>query len=385
MMKPEEAWIQLTDIETGAAIRPHASSIQWNDYRKRWVMIVEQAGGSSSEIGEIWYAEADTPIGPWVYARKIVTHDKQSFYNPNHLSFFDQDGGRLIYFDGTYSADFSGNPEKTPRYEYNLIIYRLALDDARLSLPAPVYRVKEKDAAPRLLMREGVAMGRVWKLIEEMAFFAVPPGRSRPGLIPIFATSRSGRMALRAGASLQTNGEPLFFALPATNAPSAIESLTGPWRVTGKIEDGNDFSFDLQLVQDGRTIRAAKEVGESVTGTFDNGRLEMKTTQGGHPLLLTGLLRDRTLSGEWNQLGGDARGTWSANPVEPTPTTDRSAAVVALYEYEHPDGQRIYSTNPALKDGNMKRAAAPLCSVWRNPMALLILEPNAQPILPGQR
>ncbi|MCI0538193.1 MAG: DUF4185 domain-containing protein, partial [Verrucomicrobiales bacterium] len=153
-MKPEEAWMQLTDIETAMSIRPHASSIQWNDYRKRWVMIVEQAGGSSSEIGEIWYAEADTPLGPWVYARKIVTHDRQSLYNPNHLSFFDQDGGRLIYFDGTYSADFSGNPEKTPRYEYNLIMYRLALDDARLNLPAPVYRVKQKDGSPGYRLRE---------------------------------------------------------------------------------------------------------------------------------------------------------------------------------------------------------------------------------------
>jgi hypothetical protein len=384
-MKPEEAWMQLTDIETAAPIQPHASSIQWNDYRKRWVMIVEQAGGSSSHIGEIWYAEADTPIGPWVYARKIVTHDKQSFYNPNHLSFFDQDGGRLIYFDGTYSADFSGNPEKTPRYEYNLIMYRLALDDARLSLPAPVYRVKRKDGSPSYRLREGIEADQLWKEIEEAAFFAVPPDRSRPGLIPIFAATQNGHTVLQAGASPDATSQPLFFALPATNAPSAIESLTGPWKTTAKVKDGDEFSFELQLVQDGRTVRSTKGVKEPAIGTFGNGRLELKMTQGGHPLLLTGQLRDRTLSGEWKQSDGDARGIWSAHPVEPPPTADRSPAVVALYEYERPNGQRIYSTNPALKDGDVKRNAAPLCSVWRNPMALLILEPNTQPVPPGQR
>ena len=43
-------------------------------------------------LGEIWYAEADTPLGPWVYARKIVTHEKYSFYNPRHHPMFDQAG-----------------------------------------------------------------------------------------------------------------------------------------------------------------------------------------------------------------------------------------------------------------------------------------------------
>jgi len=47
-------------------------------------------------------------------------------------SFFDQEGGRIIYFEGTYTASFSGARELTPRYDYNQILYRLRLDDPRL-------------------------------------------------------------------------------------------------------------------------------------------------------------------------------------------------------------------------------------------------------------
>jgi hypothetical protein len=44
----------------------------------------------------------------------------------------------VIYFEGTYTHDFSGNPETTPRYEYNQVMYRLDLGDVRTALPRPV-------------------------------------------------------------------------------------------------------------------------------------------------------------------------------------------------------------------------------------------------------
>jgi len=47
-------------------------------------------------------------------------------------SFFDREGGRIIYFEGTYTATFSGAKELTPHYDYNQILYRLRLDDPRL-------------------------------------------------------------------------------------------------------------------------------------------------------------------------------------------------------------------------------------------------------------
>jgi hypothetical protein len=105
--------------------------VRWNLYRQRFVLIAVEIFGRSM-LGEVWYSEAEKPRGPWPRARRIVTHDKYSFYNPVHHDFFDRDGGRMIYFEGTYSHTFSGRTEPTPRYDYNQIMYRLDLDDPRL-------------------------------------------------------------------------------------------------------------------------------------------------------------------------------------------------------------------------------------------------------------
>lgn len=131
VIKPREAYALPSDVETGEPVELHGGSVRWNAYRKRYILIAVQSAGRSF-IGEVWYSEADSPHGPWSQARRIVTHDKYSFYNPVQHSFFDQDGGRQIYFEGTYTHTFSGNPLPTPRYDYNQILYRLDLNDERL-------------------------------------------------------------------------------------------------------------------------------------------------------------------------------------------------------------------------------------------------------------
>ena len=97
-------------------------------------MIASQVGAKQSYLGEVWYAESDHLEGPWMNARKVVTHDKYTFYNPAHHPFFDQQGGRLIYFQGTYATTFSAAKSPTPRYNYNQIMYRLDLSHPRMSL-----------------------------------------------------------------------------------------------------------------------------------------------------------------------------------------------------------------------------------------------------------
>jgi len=134
-LKPEEALLQLRDHATGKPVLAHRGSVYRNRYRRRWVMIATESMGTSF-LGEVWYAEADTPVGPWGHATKIVTHEKYSFYNPKQHPMFDQDGGRTIFFEGTYTHTFSGNPDQTPRYDYNQIMYRLDLSDPRLALPS---------------------------------------------------------------------------------------------------------------------------------------------------------------------------------------------------------------------------------------------------------
>lgn len=103
-----------------------SGSVAWNPYRKKWVMIAVQSWGSSL-LGEIWYVEAESLEGPWHRPTKVVSHRNYSFYNPRHHPYFDQAGGREIYFEGTYTKMFSGTKVGTPRYDYNQIMYKLDL------------------------------------------------------------------------------------------------------------------------------------------------------------------------------------------------------------------------------------------------------------------
>ncbi len=129
----DQARYQLTDA-AGKPVTIHGASINWNDYRQKWIMIGLQSGdrGAPSMLGEVWYAEADTPTGPWRKAVKIVSHPKYSYYNPRHHIFFDQEDGRIIYFEGTYTHTFSGSSVQTPRYDYNQVMYRLDLGSPEL-------------------------------------------------------------------------------------------------------------------------------------------------------------------------------------------------------------------------------------------------------------
>ena len=222
-IKPEEALWQLRDSDTGQAIAAMAASVFWNDFRQRWVMLVEQ-------FGQVWYAEGDTFVGPWVYAKKIVTHDRYSFYNVTQHPYFDQDGGRLIYFEGTYTDTFANPPDITPRYNYNQIMYRLTLDDPRLFLPVPVYRVIGANGLASYQLREEVARQNGWQRIEEIPFFAVAPNRKREGLVAIYAVANQsaigGELVLQrdlpAGKNAQVN--PLFYALPAEDGGKNVPS-----------------------------------------------------------------------------------------------------------------------------------------------------------------
>jgi hypothetical protein len=228
-MKAEEGLLQLRDRDTDKPVQAHAGSVYWNDHRKRWVMITCQFGGTSL-LGETWYAEADSPVGPWVYAVKVVTHDRYSFYNPKQDPMFDKDGGKTIFFEGTYTQTFSGNPDATPRYDYNQILYRLDLSDPRLAIPTPVYDVSDGDAPE--------------------AFATALPGKGKDARIAFLAPDRPfrGGVAVLAGKDgLHVGGADekgaLFYALPpdAKDAPAGARPLYEYRRKDG---DRRAYSID---------------------------------------------------------------------------------------------------------------------------------------------
>ncbi len=212
-LKEEKNDTHLYDVTSGRKVIPHGGSVYFNTWRNKWIMITVQQNGDSSHLGEVWYAEADTPVGPWTYARKIVTHNKYTFYNPMHHPYFDKDSGRVIFFEGTYSNSFSGSDKNpTPRYDYNQIMYRLNLDDPRLALPVAVYQVREKQGQSNYLLRDGVEKANKWDSVESIPFYAVEPQRAHSDLIPIYADK--GRTIKLIAEHPDASAEPLFYALP---------------------------------------------------------------------------------------------------------------------------------------------------------------------------
>ncbi|MDB5353276.1 MAG: hypothetical protein JWN86_4523 [Planctomycetota bacterium] len=211
-----ESLAQIRDESNGRAVLPHRGSVNWNAFRRRWVMIFTESGEDFAQsveispLGEIYFAEADTPLGPWRYARKVVTHRdgdlRYSFYNPKHHPFFDKDGGKTIFFEGTYTTSFSGNDDPTPRYDYNQVMYKLDLGRPEVSLPVPVYELSEAGAAGPI----SPAGGDLQKTGRPIAFYAL----DRPGIgtQPIYAApNAAGGMDLSPG---RGPGEPLFHGVP---------------------------------------------------------------------------------------------------------------------------------------------------------------------------
>lgn len=122
----------LQDAGSEARIQPHSGSIAWSPYRKRWVSVFMQQFGKPSVFGELWYAEADAPTGPWGPATKVLTHANYTFYNPRLWGEFAAADSPVLLFEGTYTEQFAKSPVATARYDYNQILYRIDLDDPKL-------------------------------------------------------------------------------------------------------------------------------------------------------------------------------------------------------------------------------------------------------------
>ena len=170
-------------------------------------------------------------MGPWIYARKIVTHEKYDFYNPKHHPFFDKEGGRVIYFEGTYVNTFSGNPEKTPRYDYNQIMYKLDLSDERLALPVPVYRLPGKDEAS------------LFATLKHL------PARQRPGSIAFFPLDQpaAGIIAVRQETDVAGGGRLVAIGATETTGDTSTVAFLRVARWAGESTRNNRSAVRVYL------------------------------------------------------------------------------------------------------------------------------------------
>ncbi len=233
------------DLRGKSVYMAHSGTTVWNELRKRYVRIDQQIGGGISDFGEIWYLEADSPMGPWVYARKVVTHDKYSFYNPRHHPYFDTDGGKTIYFEATYTNYHEDDAVDMPYHEYNQVMYSLDLTSERMALPVAIYDRSAVGTQNDFVTKTGLRRGDG---NPPVAFFAYD--RQVNDTIPVYMESAScASAALEAGASART--EPLFYALPvgATSPSSDLIDLFEYTNAEGKI-----YSVDPGLSGTRRTL-----------------------------------------------------------------------------------------------------------------------------------
>jgi len=129
VLTPQESFPSAVDDKP---VKPHSGSIAWNPFRQRWITVFMQVFGKPSSFGELWYAEADLPTGPWGKAVKILSHENYTFYNPRLHPEFTDTKSPILIFEGTYTQQFADRPQPTPRYDYNQLLYRLDLDDPAL-------------------------------------------------------------------------------------------------------------------------------------------------------------------------------------------------------------------------------------------------------------
>ncbi|MFM1768179.1 MAG: hypothetical protein RJA22_708 [Verrucomicrobiota bacterium] len=117
----------------GRRVKPHSGSLAWSSFRGRWVTVFMEHFGKPSAFGELWYAEAPVPTGPWGPALKVVTHENYTFYNPRLHAELTPTNSPVLLFEGTYTQQFADKPAPTPRHDYNQILYRLDLDSAAVT------------------------------------------------------------------------------------------------------------------------------------------------------------------------------------------------------------------------------------------------------------
>ena len=251
-LQAEERWYRPIDVNTGADWLIHDGTVCWNPYRGRWICLRTQYFGESM-LGEVLYFEGDTPLGPWCYCQKVVTHangpkDTYGFYSVKQQPEFDKENGRIIYSEGAFSQAFGARQFPIPRYDYNELMSKLDLADARLFLPVPVYALRN-DASDLRTLRDIERKDRIGDII------CFAPDRPRAGTLPVFAwDAGAGNMLLSQDKPARQTARIAFYALPADDAASsnAIPKMTTLLYQYRQADAGQTFySTDAALAKPG--------------------------------------------------------------------------------------------------------------------------------------
>ncbi len=363
----DESPLRLIDIESGLPLRGRPESVAWNQFRRQWIAF------ASDKPGEVWFATADTPVGPWAYARRVVTHGDYNFYNIAHHSFLDQQSGRVVYFEGTYTDTFSAARAPTPRYNYNQMMYRLDLADDRLQLPVPIYARRDRTGAIRLQRMEQIVAAGAENEITGIAFFARPPTCRRSDAVPVFAVQTRTGTELSLAASAP-GASPLFVALPLV-PPAPNPGIDGVWHGRAKRsgDSGDGLDFEVEFVAEAGGITAIRPDGtKGGRGTISGERLSVRLEFDGVFYDCEAVIRGYEFKGTWRRVGGDDQGTWLGRREDLTPREMTSVAIVALRRVENAATRSWeYSVAPANVN---EPAGVDICRVWKAPGRAVLLD-----------
>ena len=366
-----ESWLRSTDVLSGNNVSIGPSSVFWNNFRKRWIMI------ASENFGGAWFLEGDTPTGPWIYGTKIVGHNNYDFYNIGQHPLFDQDNGRLIYFEGTYTMGFSGAKTPTPLYDYNQMMYRLALDDKRLSLPAPVYLIRAESNNEQYMMRESVDSLGLWEDIQSIPFFALPPDHNFDGSIPVYAVREKEKITLQVKYPDHQNlpVKPLFYALP--DLKSTNFTPDGTWEC-----EADGWPLEMELWSTGAkitgTIRNEPLIIKKGSILKETIELFIEDTTEHRSYIFKARLTPGNLDGEFRGINNEEKGIFSGEHTVFGQQQFSSPMVVPLYEFKDRNGSYFYSIKS--EQEGLKRSEKPVCLVWKNPSSVLELDYKAKPV-----
>ncbi|MBK8501376.1 MAG: hypothetical protein IPL46_03750 [Saprospiraceae bacterium] len=360
IISKEEALIQTMDLLTGEPVDAGRGSITWNPYRQRWIVIAGKQ--------DIWYGEADTPTGPWVYVTKVATHD-QYYYNPVHHSFLDQADGQRIYFEGTFTKFFSKEPP-IPRYDYNQLLYAVDLANPNLVLPVPVYQLKSGDHEVLDLRPQIIDNAAA---IQEIPFFALDRNNGSESVILIFQTTDGSGRLLK---SNDGNSQPLFYALKPDLSIEKFFEGTWEFSIASRSFDN---SVTLQIKQEGDQwqVSASKSGYQFTNLQITQDSIQLDLSHEGSDYHLTGTLLPGRISGSFLNLVTKSSGNWSANKHDQSWWAPLSPSLVDLYEIINSDGSYSYSLLSRADSQKMEQSTI-FCKVWINPTSQINFDYEAQ-------
>jgi hypothetical protein len=135
-------------------------------------------------------------------------------------------------------------------------MYRLTLDDPRLSLPSPIYQVVDYNGKDDYLFRNQLVARHLQKQIRSIPFYAVSPDRVAPGLIPVYRADNGGLQTIS-----PDQRAPLFLALPASpsEGEKSSPSMVGLYEYTNS-QTGYRWYAPDQKSTSANVIRSAERL-----------------------------------------------------------------------------------------------------------------------------